>query len=347
LIEKIFKDTERKQFMDALKKVPASVKMSRTAAQSALPRSMFSLEDVRGFVQELEVPFPSSVIEWRVMNISDDGTRGQIAPYTDPRAYTDRLNEIFTTAGWTRRYTVTTSANFERSEDKKLVAKVFVTCDLTIHGIGSHSATGEEWADNDNAGTSAEAQAFKRACSCFGLGRYLYSVTGIWVDLDEKQRPKEIPELFAWATPEGWRQGLRPPEREATASGKIGTNATRNRTTSRSRRPVPAATAKLIAQIEAMAEPLGRRLYRGLLKGTARVWKPSDVRDQSLLAKVWSVMQAAEEELGKVKAAQEKLSQEELKGILSNLGIESVEQVDSLDMLRRLVVAMGEQTATS
>jgi hypothetical protein len=32
-----------------------------------------------------------------------------------------------------------------------------------------------------NAGTAAEAQAFKRACACFGLGRYLYYFTGIWI----------------------------------------------------------------------------------------------------------------------------------------------------------------------
>jgi hypothetical protein len=38
-----------------------------------------------------------------------------------------------------------------------------VTCELTIFGLGSHSATGEEWADDDNAGTAAEAQ------SCFWL----------------------------------------------------------------------------------------------------------------------------------------------------------------------------------
>jgi len=71
------------------------------------------------------------------------------------------------------QYTIHTSANFERSKDQKIVPKVLVTCELTIFGMGSHSATGEEWADDDNAGTSAEAQAFKRACSCFGLGRYL------------------------------------------------------------------------------------------------------------------------------------------------------------------------------
>jgi len=67
-----------------------------------------------------------------------------------------------------------------------------------------------EWTDDDNAGTSAEAQAFKRACACFGLGRYLYYCDGVWVDLDERKRPKTALKLFAWATPEGWRRGLRP-----------------------------------------------------------------------------------------------------------------------------------------
>src|SRR5205823_13629420 len=74
----------------------------------------------------------------------------------------------------------------------------------------SHSATGEEWADNSNAGTAAEAQSFKRAATCFGLGRYLYYFTGTWVDLDERKRPKAVPQLAGWARPEGWREGLRP-----------------------------------------------------------------------------------------------------------------------------------------
>jgi hypothetical protein len=62
--------------------------------------------------------------------------------------------------------------------------------ELMIFALGSHSATGDEWADNDNAGTSAEAQAFKRTCAYFGLGRYLYYFDGVWVDLDERKRPR-------------------------------------------------------------------------------------------------------------------------------------------------------------
>jgi hypothetical protein len=105
-----------------------------------------------------------------------------------------------------RTAVLTSSIARERSKDQKIVAKVLVTCELTIFGLGSHSATGEEWADDDNAGTSAEAQSFKRACSCFGLGRYLYYFTGTWVDLNDRKQPKSIPRLFGWATPQGWRQ---------------------------------------------------------------------------------------------------------------------------------------------
>jgi hypothetical protein len=136
--------------------------------------------------------------------------RGQVVPYADQRAYTDRLNALFTAAGWTRRYSIHTSANFERSNDQKIAAKVLVTCELTIFGLGSHSATGEEWADNDNAGTAAEAQSFKRACSCFASAGIFNYFSGTWVDLDDRKRPKFVPQMAGWATPAGWQEGLRP-----------------------------------------------------------------------------------------------------------------------------------------
>src|SRR6266404_5105398 len=164
------------------------------------------VERVKQLVAALEVPFDPSQIEWRVTNTTrnQQRARGQVVPYADQRAYTDRLNALFTPGGWTRKYTIHTSANFERSKDQKIVAKVLVSCELTIFGLGSHSATGEEWADDDNAGTSAEAQAFKRACSCFGLGRYLYYFAGTWVNLDDRKRSKSVPQLAGWATPAGW-----------------------------------------------------------------------------------------------------------------------------------------------
>src|SRR6267142_6362691 len=164
---------------------PASMAGPPLTASSRTTASQYSEDRVKELVEALEVPFDSSQIEWRVTNTTKNQqpVRGQVIPYANQRAYTDRRNALLTPAGWTRRYAIHTCANFERSKDQKIVAKVLVTCELTIFGLGSHSATGEEWADDDNAGTSAEAQAFKRACCCFGLGRYLYYFTGTWVDL--------------------------------------------------------------------------------------------------------------------------------------------------------------------
>src|SRR5215472_12318949 len=259
-----------------------------SAAMSSSTAPQFSVDQIKQLIAELEVPFDPAVIEWRVTNTTKSGKlRGQVIPYADPRAYTDRLNFLFTPAGWTRRYTVHTSANFERKADQKAVAKVFVTCELTIFGLRSHSATGEEWTDNDNAGTSAEAQAFKRSCACFGLGRYLYDFQGGWVDLDERKRPKASMKLFGWATPEGWRQGLRP-EREAAASPKSD-SVSGNREKRENQPTAQPDVVELVRQIEALEKPLGKGLYRGLLKTVARVWRPSQVQDMALLRKLLAV----------------------------------------------------------
>ena len=96
-----------------------------------------SAERVKEMVSALEVPFDPAQIEWRVMNTAKNQqpVRGQVVPYADQRAYTDRLNLLFTPAGWTRKYTIHTSANFERSKDQKIAAKVLVTCELTIFGL--------------------------------------------------------------------------------------------------------------------------------------------------------------------------------------------------------------------
>ena len=176
-----------------------------TVQQYAPGLEKYTDEQVRQLEAALENPFDPSEIKWRVTNTTSDRRRGQVIAYADPRAYTDRLNALFTVRGWTREYAVQVIQNFERKErgngESTISGKIVVTCRLTIDGIGSHSGLGEEWADNENAGTSAEAQAFKRACSCFGLGRYLYDLDGNWVDLDERKQPLSRPRLPDWALP--------------------------------------------------------------------------------------------------------------------------------------------------
>lgn len=308
--------------------------------QPAMPKAAVcrTTAKMRRAVAELEVPFDPELVEWRIMKFEREGgkRKGLLMPYADQRAYSDRLNALFTPAGWTRSYAVHTSSNFERSRDGKMVAKVFVTCELKVLGLGAHSATGEEWTDDENAGTSAEAQAFKRACSCFGLGRYLYSFGGVWVELDQRNRAKEVPVLNHWATPQGWRAGLRPGQERGYELDQRVEPATSEATGTEEKEIDPLQRRDLVEQIRAMAEPLGRRLYRGLLKSGAMVWKPEDVREMSLLEKVWVDMQAAQRALDRLRAVVEEGGAESLSRVLYSFALRSLDEVTTLERLEAI-----------
>jgi hypothetical protein len=202
---------------------------------------------------------------------------------------------------------------------------------------------GEEFADNENALTAAEAQSFKRASACFGLGRYLYHFTGVWVDLDERKRPKSTPRLFGWATPQGWRQGLRPgqeanakPANPSSCADHRGNAAQDGRETS------VEDTSALVGQIEAMAERLGRRLYRGILRTVARAWNPSEIREADVLSRVLAQMQSAGRGLRRLEAALNRVEPEAVVPTLRSLRLNSLEQVDSLESLKKVVLAAEE-----
>jgi hypothetical protein len=306
--------------------------------------------DVSKLLPELEVPFSPDQVQWRITNTATDKKRGQVVPYADPRAYTDRLNALFSPQGWTREYKVETMSNLTRVKKGKslLSGKVLVTCTVTILGIGSHSGTGEEWADDDNGMTSADAQAFKRACSCFGLGRYFYDIQAIWVDLDQNCQPVRTPVLSAWALPENWRKGMRPPGKNGSGRANVsnqdtGSNAGRNgnhgETTKSPTRPTDGGrnghsqTAKsngsancgsgddLDARILGLEKAVGRALFRGILRDFGRVNQPKLIRDAATKRKVLQMLESATFGIDRLDAVTKRLDPDTVKGLLDKLQV--------------------------
>ena len=244
------------------------------AAVQAAGGKEYTDEEVRRLVEALEEPFDPQEIKWRVTNTTKDRARGQVIAYADPRAYTDRLNAIFTVRGWTRKYAVEMINNVERKtsheSESQMVGKVVVTCEVSIYGLGTHSGIGEEWADNENAGTAAEAQAFKRACACFGLGRYLYNLEGGWVDLDNRKQPKSTPKAPDWALPKRRaRNGT--VQKSANPNG----HAPQNRAVAQD-----ASTSR--ARVQALSDQVGFSLSRSVLMAVAKVDTPDKVAADSL-----------------------------------------------------------------
>ena len=106
-------------------------------------------------------------------------------------------------------------------------------------------------------------------------------------------------------------------------------------------------SSELVRQIEAMAKPLGRRLYRGLLRAQAKVWNPDQIQGVVLRRKVLEQMQSAERGLGRLDAELAKTGPAALEGALESLRLRSLDHVDSLEMLKRVVLAVEAAASTA
>ena len=276
---------------------------------------------------QLADPFDPSEIKWRVTHTTQGGSRGAVIAFANPRAYTDRLNQIFTPSGWTRSYTISKVEAVSRFKKDKVIVtgKVLVTCTLTIHGLGSHAGGGEEWADEENAMTSAEAQAFKRACTCFELGRYLYNFAEMWIPLNDRRQPLELPTLPKWALPklrsEDCKDHLQTGAQAAAPQrGPIDQNAT--------------------AKIEGFLRLLGDGIYREILWRVARVEAANSIPNAQLQNSVVDVMERATRGIHRANALAEAVGDTAFISVLDRLEISSMATIDSLETLKRLVLEL-------
>jgi hypothetical protein len=268
---------------------------------------------------QLEVPFDPAQIKWRIMRTSDDRRSGAILPFADPRAYTDRLNQLFTPAGWTREYSISTVPSLTRVDRGKVIvtSKVLVATAVTISRLGSHTGTGEEWADRENAVTSADAQAFKRACSCFGLGRYLYRFEETWVHLDKRGEPIALPVLPQWALPPG--VSMVPANGQAVDA----------------RGPVD---HRLTAEIEGFRDTLGENIYAEILRRAGHSRDSRTIPNADRQRNVVEWMQAVARGIARVHVLAEMAGNAQFTATMRNLNIASITSLPSLATLKQLVV---------
>jgi hypothetical protein len=325
---------------------------------------------------ELEIPFPVDQVLWRVANTANNRTRGQVVPYADPRAYTDRLNALVSPQGWTRSYETVTMNNITRTKRNAeiVTGKILVTCTVTIEGLGTHSGTGEEWADEDNAMTSAEAQAFKRACSCFGLGRYFYDFDAPWIGIDDKSRPKKAPTVPAWMVPENWRKGQRSSGKAAASSQPPaqGSGASNGTAVSSHRRgegngaastassnggrqngssnggpkngAKPESTAaqsqsesELDKVIAALQETVGSKLYRWVMREYGHANQPQLVRDIQQKKKILDVLESATRGLRRMEAVLDRVPEQQVSALLAKLQAPPLNEIADMPTLVQVV----------
>ena len=172
--------------------------------------SQLSPQQRETLIAQLKEPFHPREVHWRVLRKQkNNDKRGEVVAYVKSSAYRERLTSLFTISGWTSHCEILMTGDISRQKGNVnlTTGKVMVACTVTIHGFGTHSSTGEAWADDENGLTTAEAQAFKRTCAIFGLGDYISKLEKPWVDLDQygnivdKNGKKFSPPLPNWALP--------------------------------------------------------------------------------------------------------------------------------------------------
>jgi hypothetical protein len=157
---------------------------TKTDTTSGLAAPVAAGKTFDAVLAELVQPFDPESVEFKAGATTQDKARALALAYVDSRVYQARLDAV--APDWHNEYTR------EYAGDR-----VIITCALTVAGV-TRQAIGESLQASarhdgstvieENAATTAEAQAFKRACSAFGLGRYLYSVPQVWADYDSAKR---------------------------------------------------------------------------------------------------------------------------------------------------------------
>jgi len=124
----------------------------------------------------LKEPFDPSLISWRVGAMTKDKSKGIALAYIDARDVMDRLDDVCGVGGWQIKYS---------HANGKTIADIGIKIDgewiWKANGAGDTQVEAEKGAISD---------AMKRAAVVWGIGRYLYDVQNIWVDLDDWKKIK-------------------------------------------------------------------------------------------------------------------------------------------------------------
>lgn len=129
-------------------------------------------------IKKLKEPFPIERISWRVGATNKEKTSGIALAYIDARDVMERLDEVCGPENWQVKYSHANS---------KTIAEIGIKIDgewiWKANGAGDTQVEAEKGAISD---------AMKRAAVCWGIGRYLYDVPNVWVDLEPQGRSYKI-----------------------------------------------------------------------------------------------------------------------------------------------------------
>ncbi len=131
---------------------------------------------------KLLVPFAAEDLEWRLQLTTADRKRGMAVPYVTNRAIQNRLDEVAGPENWCNEYKPW------HGSDKKAAQ----LCGISIYFESRGWITkwdGAEDSDLDSV-KGGLSDSMKRAAVQWGIGRVLYNIDTVWVEVEERKKDK-------------------------------------------------------------------------------------------------------------------------------------------------------------
>ena len=134
----------------------------------------------RQIQQALAQPFAPEDLEWRLQQAYEDKMRGMAVPYVTNRAIQNRLDEVCGPENWYNDFKPWHSNGKKESQ----------LCGIAIHFEGRGWITKWDGAEDSDIEPvkGGLSDSMKRAAYQWGIGRVLYSLDTVWVDIERKGR---------------------------------------------------------------------------------------------------------------------------------------------------------------
>lgn len=172
----------------------------------------------------------------------------------------------------------------------------------------------------DKVPEEIDAQALKRACSRFGLGRYLYDLGPCWLPLDRDGRPTVVPELPQWAWPRNDRVSGAPELKvvpiSTTSPALLDMGTTR--------------------KIESFRGMLGDAIYAEILRNEGQCDSALGIRTRVRQLQVLRMMQTTAGLVRRVGALTRRLGTHQLMAEMEELNVLAVTEIPNLEVLAQL-----------
>ncbi len=134
-------------------------------------------------IKRLREPFAFKDVEWKIQVTTQDKARGMAVAYIDSRAIQNRLDEAVGAFNWRSEF-------FPWQNNAQ------------ICGLSVYDDERGEWVTKYDGAENTDIEpikgglsdSFKRAACVWGIGRYLYELGGIWVEIEQRGKSSIIKE---------------------------------------------------------------------------------------------------------------------------------------------------------